>query len=100
MPVGASRGRLISILFAAASPCMFAQWLGYPTAGVPRTPDGKPDLAAPTPRTADGKPDFSGMWGWINIGPPCGAQCTDTQISREFGNIAATLKNPLPYQPW
>ena len=39
-----------------------AQWIGYPTAGVPRTPDGKPNLSAPAPRTADGKPDFSGTW--------------------------------------
>ena len=38
------------------------QWIDYPTAGVPRLPDGKPDLSAPAPRTADGKPDFSGLW--------------------------------------
>jgi len=41
-----------------------AQWLNYPTPGVPRTADGKPDLSAPAPRTSDGKPDLSGMWGW------------------------------------
>lgn len=39
-----------------------AQWLNYPTPGLPRTADGKPNLAAPTPRTADGKPDLSGVW--------------------------------------
>jgi hypothetical protein len=39
-----------------------AQWLGYKTPGIPRTADGKPDLAAPAPRMADGKPDFSGVW--------------------------------------
>lgn len=39
-----------------------AQWLDYPTPGIPRTPDGKPNLAAPAPRTAEGKPDFSGLW--------------------------------------
>src|SRR5271156_3668405 len=39
-----------------------AQWLGYPTPGIPRTADGKPNLAAPAPRTADGKPDLSGLW--------------------------------------
>src|SRR5271157_1334047 len=38
------------------------QWISYPTAGVPRTPNGKPDLAAACPRTADGKPDLSGLW--------------------------------------
>jgi hypothetical protein len=39
-----------------------AQWLNYPTPGIPRTADGKPNLSAPTPRAADGKPDLSGMW--------------------------------------
>src|SRR6266566_292725 len=39
-----------------------AQWLNYPTPGIPRTPDGKPNLSAPAPRTPDGKPDFSGIW--------------------------------------
>jgi len=93
--------RYAPVLLLALTPAaLFAQWLGYPTPDVPRTPDGKPNLAAPAPRTADGKPDFSGMYGWINIGTWCGAECTDTQISREFINIAATLKNPLPYQPW
>jgi hypothetical protein len=39
-----------------------AQWLNYPTPGVPRTADGKPNLAAPAPRALDGKPDLSGVW--------------------------------------
>jgi hypothetical protein len=39
-----------------------AQWLNYPTPGIPRLPNGKPDLAAKAPRTADGKPDLSGVW--------------------------------------
>ena len=39
-----------------------AQWLHYPTPGIPRTPDGKPNLSAPAPRTPDGKPDLSGIW--------------------------------------
>jgi hypothetical protein len=89
-----------AIIFAVTPAVLSAQWIGYATTGVPHTPDGKPDLAAPAPRTADGKPDLSGMWGWVNLGPPCGAQCGDTQISREFINIASTLKTPLPYQPW
>jgi hypothetical protein len=38
------------------------QWLNYPTLAIPRTPDGTPDLSAPTPKTADGKPDLSGLW--------------------------------------
>jgi hypothetical protein len=39
-----------------------AQWLNFPTPGIPRTADGKPNLTAPAPRTPDGKPDLSGMW--------------------------------------
>jgi hypothetical protein len=39
-----------------------AQWLNHPTPGIPRTTDGKPNLAAPAPRTSDGKPDLSGLW--------------------------------------
>jgi hypothetical protein len=39
-----------------------AQWINYPTPGIPRTADGKPDLSAPAPKTADGKPDLSGTW--------------------------------------
>ena len=39
-----------------------AQWLNYPTPGIPRLPDGKPNLAAKAPRTRDGKPDLSGVW--------------------------------------
>ena len=39
-----------------------AQWLNQPTPNIPRTADGKPDMAAPPPRGADGLPDLSGLW--------------------------------------
>src|SRR5258705_3837181 len=39
-----------------------AQWLNHPDRRTPRTPDGKPDLAASAPRTPDGHPDLSGIW--------------------------------------
>ena len=39
-----------------------AQWFNFPTPGIPRLPDGKPNLSAPAPRTAEGKPDLSGIW--------------------------------------
>ena len=38
------------------------QWLNFPTPGVPRTRDGKPNLTAPAPHGLDGKPDLSGVW--------------------------------------
>ena len=75
-----------------------AQWLNYPTAGVPRTADGQPNMSAPAPRTADGRPDLSGMWGW-DTPAKCGARCNDFQLAREFMNIAASRPGTLPYQP-
>ena len=39
-----------------------AQWLDHRTPGIPRTPEGKPNLAAPVPKAADGKPDLTGLW--------------------------------------
>lgn len=39
-----------------------AQWLKLRTPGIPRTPDGKPDLTAPAPPMRDGRPDLSGLW--------------------------------------
>jgi len=44
------------------STTLTAQWLNYPTPGIPRTSDGKPDLTAPAPRTSDGRVDLSGIW--------------------------------------
>ncbi len=35
------------ILTALISAPAFAQWLDHKTAGIPRTPDGKPNLSAP-----------------------------------------------------
>jgi hypothetical protein len=52
----------VALIFPAAFvPVAEAQW-NYPSAGIPRTPDGKPDLTAPAPKTGDGKPDLSGLW--------------------------------------
>ena len=53
---------LSAFVVAALAAPLPAQWLHYPTPGMPRTADGKPNLSAPTPRTADGKPDLSGIW--------------------------------------
>ena len=77
-----------------------AQWLNYPTAGIPRKADGSPDLSAPAPRGPDGKPDFSGIWD-VEHNRPCPADgCPDMRIPLEFINIGQSLKDGLPFQPW
>src|SRR5256886_9115606 len=53
------------VLLATFVP-LSAQWVHYPTPGIPRTPDGKPNLSAPAPKTPDGKPDLSGIWAASN----------------------------------
>jgi hypothetical protein len=51
-----------TLLLLASTTPLSAQWLDLATPGIPRTADGKPDLAAPAPRTADGHPDLTGLW--------------------------------------
>jgi len=75
-----------------------AQWLHYPTPGIPRTKDGKPNLSAPAPRT-NGTPDLSGVWSLE--APPCPQiGCGDYQGAPEFMDFGAKLAGGLPYQPW
>ena len=59
--------KLMAASVMTAALALAGQWLNTPTPGVPRTADGKPDLAAAAPKAADGHPDLSGVWenpGW------------------------------------
>src|SRR5690348_11280052 len=58
----ALRAAAAIVLLACTAWPLAAQWLNYPTPGLPRLADGRPDLTAVPPRTADGKPDLSGIW--------------------------------------
>jgi len=76
---------VLSTLLAALLPAADAQWLKYPTPGIPRTADGKPDLTAPAPKAPDGKPDLSGIW--------------DAEPGGYDLNLVSDLK-PGEIQPW
>ena len=83
------------------------QWIHYPTEGVPRKPDGTPNLTAPAPRLPDGKPDLSGLWHAAQARQcknakgeaiPCGIELGGSQLG---GNLGRNLPGGfLPYQPW
>jgi len=85
--------RASCFFFVAACVCLrpapaAAQWIDFPTPGIPRLADGKPNLGAPAPRTADGKPDLSGIWRAGRAG--------------EYGYDYDVTKNLKPgdVQPW
>ena len=52
----------IILMLTAFGATATAHWLNYPTPGIPRLPDGKPNLSAPAPKGPDGKPDLYGLW--------------------------------------
>ena len=72
-------------IVAAALIPVSAQWLHYPTPGIPRTPEGRPNLSAPAPKTPDGKPDLSGIWAAAD--------------GKYLQNLAADGVE-VPMQPW
>ena len=73
------------------------QWLNYPSPGIPRLPDGKPNLSAGLPYTADGRPDLAGIWA-----AECSVYGRDECIDRSpFFDLAKDLKpEDVQMTPW
>jgi hypothetical protein len=94
---------LLVLVGALVSTPLAAQWIRYPTAGLPRKADGGVDMAAAAPRTADGKPDFSGLWTSDEVDPRrpnVPPNPHDATTSRRMINLGVELPGGLPYQPW
>jgi len=96
----ASRAIPFAALILAVCLPAAAQWLHYPTPGIPKTPKGAPNLNAPAPRMRDHKPDLSGLWRMADISGCAATGCVDMMIGKQFTDIAAYLKGGLPLQPW
>jgi len=78
-----------AIVLASFVTPLAAQWVHYPTPGIPHTADGKPNLTAPAPRTADGHPDLTGLWEVVTGG--AGGNVGE----RNTGDL-----KPADVQPW
>jgi hypothetical protein len=104
--VSAQGAAVLAVVLSCGVAPAFSQWVRYPTADVPRRPDGKPDLSAPPPRLADGKPDFSGIWGTAVKAPCVDSRTRPVDCGIELPmsplgvNIGLGVAGGLPYQPW
>jgi len=79
-------GTLSAIFVLLLCMPLYGQWVKVPSTGIPRGPDGKPNLSAPAPRSSDGHPDLSGIW--------------ESGTNKYILDIAADLKEGVPFQPW
>jgi hypothetical protein len=77
---------VLALALCLGTVSVHAQWVNYPTPGLPRGKDGKVLLSAPMPRTKDGRPDLSGVW---HVQPTGLAE-----MKRLFGNDVDALDVP------
>src|SRR5438552_15093056 len=80
------RKQILAALIVTLGTSVHAQWANYPAPGIPRTRDGKPNLAAKAPRASNGKPDLSGVW---HVEPTSLAE-----MKRLYGDDVNTIEVP------
>jgi hypothetical protein len=80
---------LLAAILVIASMSAPAQWLDFPVPGIPRLPNGKPNLSARAPRKPGGKPDLSGVWN------------AEPQNRKYFLDLVVDFKpREFSIQPW
>src|SRR5437763_13398689 len=92
---------LVLLLLAVTCAPASAQWSKRLDPAIPRTREGKLDLAARPPKTREGKVDLSGIW--LPQADPNGKpeNVENTITPRYFVNIMADLKPAdVPMTPW
>jgi len=110
---------ILGLFTALLSATVAAQYVKYPTPGVPRLPNGSVNANAPAPKTPAGRPDFSGLWlGAASIPDPAcigkpgcvgqepipiqalhiGFTSLDQLVKAQAGGL--DMMTLLPYQPW
>lgn len=92
-------------IIACGAVTLSAQWREVTTKGVPMTPAGTPNYAAPAPKLADGTPDLSGIWDAEK--QPCNEAtrplgCLDALFGTPVSafNISTGDQELLPMHPW
>lgn len=99
----ARRGLLASLMLCLCATTLQAQWIGYPSPGIPRNADGSADLTAPAPHSSDNHPDLSGMWfAAKTVASSCrGEGCiSEERMAREQINLGINMEGGLPYTQW
>jgi len=78
-----------------------AQWINYPTPGIPRTKDGKPILTARVPHMPDGRPDLSGVWHGESAPSDVPQGTNGDALPKYFLDITRDLAPAdVPFQSW
>jgi hypothetical protein len=94
------RFTLVAVILAVLSVSLSAQWPRRAQPGVPKAPDGKVNMTAPTPRGTDGKPDLSGIWDVSPRREKPGQAPPGRPPLAVFADIGVNMVGGLPFQSW